>query len=207
MRLRSHGFTLVEMLMALALIGLLSVMLFEGVRFGGRVVAAADASFDRAAQLSVAFGFLQNAIGNAQLAKAAFATPEEEAKFDGSADELAFVTLSPAQVALGGFQRLRVNLEAGSSGRRLVVSWRTLHRADGDAGLDDLAPSILFDKVAAVEFAYFGVSEGAATPEWTSVWNSATRLPLLVRLRLTFVDGWHAPDLVAAPAVATVGEE
>jgi general secretion pathway protein J len=204
---RSQGFTLVEMLMALALIGLLSVMLFEGVRFGGRTVATADARFDRAAELSIAFGFLQNAIGNAQPAKSVFAEPGEDMQFAGSPDQLAFVTLSPAQVALGGFQRLSLQLEASAGGRRLVVAWKTLHRSDKDTPSDDLAPSVLVDKLAAAEFAYYGTPDEGNSPQWETEWNSATALPLLVRLRLTFADGSRAPELIVAPAAARANDD
>jgi general secretion pathway protein J len=199
MTTRADGFTLVELLIALTLVAMLSVMLFGGLRFGTRAVTVADARIDRAAEITTAYGFLQNAIGNAQLLPTLAQSSESGIKFSGSRDQLDFVTSPPAQLALGGFHRVHLGLEDGDNGRRLTIAWHVLSRAAPEVRISEVAPSLLVDRVSAVAFAYLVAPQQGASPEWRDEWVSATDLPLLVRLRITLADGWQAPDFVIAP--------
>jgi len=57
-----RGFTLVELLIALSLIGLITLLLFSGLRLGTRAWEGVETTADRTAELRVARNFLERAL-------------------------------------------------------------------------------------------------------------------------------------------------
>jgi general secretion pathway protein J len=199
-RAAEAGFTLVELLVAITLVGLMTVVLFGGLRFGTRAASAVGARSDRSAQLGVVYDFMQNELADARM----LTTSSDVAaapNFDGEPDSLSFITTPPAYLALGGFHLLRVALE-GERTRRLTVSWQQISRGALTSTPTTLQPSVILENIRSVEFAYFGTLDQNRPPEWLDRWNDQTALPQLVRLRIAWADGSHAPDLIVAPRLA-----
>jgi len=200
-RASEAGFTLVELLVAITLVGLMTVVMFGGLRFGTRAADAVSGRTDRAAQLGIVYDFMQNELTDARLPPASNDPTATPSDFDGEPDSLSFVTVPPAYLALGGFDMLRVALE-GEQSRRLTVSWRQLPHGSIPVTPVTLQPSIILEKIRAVEFGYFGTTDQNRPPEWQDRWNNQNSLPLLVRMRIAWADGSHAPDLIVAPRMA-----
>jgi general secretion pathway protein J len=201
------GFTLVELLIAITLLGLLMVMLFGGLRFGTQATTAASSIVVRTSEIATAYGFLREALGNAQPLPVDDATPQPRVMFDGDADHLEFVALPPGHLAPGDFHRLYVGLDdaprSNDGGRRpLMLRWNGVPRGPGASEPVAVPPSILRDRVGRVEFAYFGPGENGEPAAWQPRWQAAKSLPDLVRIRITFGDGWKAPELIVAPRLA-----
>lgn len=203
----SRGFTLIEMLVALTLFALLSVMLLGGLRFGTRATSAGTAQQEWSAEIATTANFLRNQLADAQPIDISGNTAQPAIAFDGSADSVEFVGLPPAHLALGGLHKFTITVEKNDAGvRQLVVIWRLI-RSDGTTTtLSDPHRSVLLDRVAAVEFSYFGGSTSDETPDWHDSWNEMPQLPLLIRLRIAFADGKHAPDLIVALRTAVAGQ-
>jgi general secretion pathway protein J len=195
------GFTLVELLVAITLVGLLTVVMFGGLRFGTRAADAVGARTDRAAQLGIVYDFMQNELTDARLPPASNDPTAASTDFDGEPDSLSFVTVPPGYLALGGFNMLRVALE-GEQTRRLTVTWRPIPHGSLPMPTGTLQPSVILEKIRTVEFGYFGTTDQNRPPEWQDRWNNQTALPLLVRLKIAWADGSAAPDLVIAPRMA-----
>jgi general secretion pathway protein J len=208
LRSRAAGFTLVELLIALMLMGLLTIMLLGNLHFGMRAVTAASATLDRSGQIATAEAFLRNTLSDAQSIPDPTA-PERGVSiiFDGAPDQIEFATLPPAYLAAGGFHRLTVSLKGEGDERRLIVTWQPIARGLKTTDLQELAPSVLLDKIGAAAFAYC-CRESAATepsdgpPQWTDRWPATDGLPRLIRLHLAFADGRQPPDLLVAPRQA-----
>ncbi len=193
------GFTLVELLVAITLVALLTVVLFGALRFGTRAADAVGARVDRSAQIAVVYDFMQNELADARPLASANDSPQAPLLFTGLADEITFVTTPPAYLALGGFHLLHVALAGSGPIRSLTVAWQPVTRGAATAETTPLQPSVLLDEVRAVEFAYFGVTQANRPPEWQDQWTGRMDLPQLVRVRLRLADGWQAPDLIVAP--------
>jgi general secretion pathway protein J len=199
---KSAGFTLLELLVAVSLLALLSVLLFGGLRIGLRSANAVDRRVDHTAQIAQAYDFMQNVLADARPLPIAADTLQSPIDFSGEPDRLSFVAVPPDDVGLGGFQLFRVALDGRGDDRRLVVSWQQIKRAGAATEPAMLQPSVLLDGVSSVDFAYFGMADPNRPPEWLNHWTDRLALPQLVRVRLTMADHWRAPDLVVAPRLA-----
>ncbi len=178
------GFTLLEVLVALALTALLATALVGMVRLGtigwertaARVSATeglvrADRTLRRQLAAMVPAGALGDIRGRPPL-------------FFGAADGFGWVARTPAAARAPGLYGQRVRSEAG--GGMILESWLL-----NDPARIDVAP--LFS-LAPIRFAYFGVVGPGSPPAWHARWAAGPIPPRLVRLR--FPQDAGLPDLV-----------
>lgn len=212
----ARGFTLLELLVAMTLLGLLAGLLFGGLGFGVRVWEKGDAELEMMTELQIAQGLIRRLINRALVTDLTEGEDEDAGIFEGTADALDFVGPAPAQAMAGGFYRLSVRADDESGKGRLVMSWRLLEPdelgADAGAGGNAEADEdenvvVLVDNIADVSLEYFGTDDetGDEDPRWQDRWEDMPGLPLLVRMTVTFPDGdrriW--PELVVAPMVTS----
>ncbi len=183
---RQSGFTLLEILVVVVVIGLLMAMLTGATRFATAAVSRGTSRADQAEATGTAERVLRRLI----LAAEPGAAPSPA--FRSAAHAVGFTTAaSPELVALPGMAAA----SAADCALRLDPAHRLLltlspRYAAGPGSAVKAAP--LLDGVAG-----FGVDfyDGAA---WQDAW-SASALPRLVRVRLRLVDGQAWPDIVVAP--------
>lgn len=192
------GFTLLEVLIAVVLLAMLTVVLFSGLHLGTRASEAIHQRLAHASQIGVVYDFLQNELANAQN----FGRPARQEGalpgFKGNAQALSFVTTPPDYLTSGGFELLHLRIEPEGGYGRLMVSWTPVLRGAGIARRASLQPSVLLNKVKRIAFAYYGVLGPNQRAAWHNAWVKSTDLPELVRLRVTLADGWQSPDLIVA---------
>ena len=199
---RTAGLTLIEMLVALALIGLLTAALFGGLRFAARASDRRTTAADQVGDLATAYGFLQGQLGNAQPYPATADPKDRQILFDGTPDQIEAITTSPSHLAMGGFFHLRLGVTRTDGGLRFLAEWREPPRRDAAFSKAALTPSVLLDHLKTISFAFFGTTDFAVPATWHDRWQGATALPKMIRLRVEFTDGRQAPDLIVAPQLA-----
>jgi general secretion pathway protein J len=204
---RSRGFTLVELLVALTLFALLSVLLFGGLRFGMRATESGTARLDFTDEIATASGFLRSQLADAQPLEKDDGAGRKSVAFEGEADSLEFVALPPAFLAGGGWYTIHLGVERADGHDLLVVRWRLVRQDQTSEAVSQPQDSVLLDRVRTVEFGYFGVLVDGDLPSWHAQWRDANLLPALVRLRVGFADGRQAPDLIVALRAAAVPQQ
>jgi general secretion pathway protein J len=188
-RRAAAGFTLLEMLVALAVFGFLLVGLNQTMHFGltawrqdarisGRNTELE--AVDRSLRLVVENLFAGDDLANPPIA--------------GTADSL--IGLSRLRTPDSGMRPIRVEAGLALSGNRLVLRWRPYHHWAAFRPPEPPRETDLLDGVGRLQIAYWG-----ATGTWVSHWDEPA-LPLLIRFRVTMRGERRWPDIVIAPLLS-----
>jgi general secretion pathway protein J len=183
-----RGFTLLELLIAMTLLGLLMLGLFGGLRLGVRVWEAGDAQAADRSRIEAVQRFIRTYLSQARPLSAADRTGDDVISFIGRRDQLDFTAALPAHLSAGGFEHVALSFAELDDGRGLVLRHGPLRRRDDGRAelfeLDDPETAVLLADVTEVEFSYFGAPDQRDDAEWTDRWEDQERLPLLVRIRI-----------------------
>ncbi len=190
---RQSGFTLLELVVAITLMGLVLVVLYSGLRLGLNSWDSGEARAEATNRLRLAQEFLRRQLAQSMAVYQPDDRGEEVVAFSGQPTGIEFVAPLLTQLGQGGLYRIRV--EAGDG--QLWLRWRPYRSDDPAAGEE--RETVLLEGVSAVEWAYFGPEreDDEESPRWRADWTSGERRPRLVRLNLNWRDEpW--PDLVVA---------
>jgi len=189
---RQAGFTLLELVVAITLMGLVLVVLYSGLRLGLNGWDSGEQRAEATNRLRLVQEFLRRQLAQSMTVYQTNDQQDRIAVFAGQANAIEFVAPMLAQLGQGGLYRVRVEASDG----RLWIRWRPYLPADPSAGEE--RETGLLDGVSAVEWAYFGPEgDDDSQPQWRSDWTSPERRPVLVRLNLN-LRGEPWPDLVVA---------
>jgi general secretion pathway protein J len=198
---REAGFTLVELLVALIVAGLLTAMVFGGVKLGLRAWARSRDTAAEASDLWAVETVLRRTLGEAYPTFASTQLNDTSVAFAGDGESLALVAPLPQALGAGIPARMRFFLVPDGASEALVMAWR-LDLPGAESGEAPPEAQVrLLDHVGAIHFDYFGPIALAGAPVWQAQWSGRNRLPDLVRLRIerdrSTLPAW--PDLVVGP--------
>jgi general secretion pathway protein J len=190
------GFTLLETLVALVVLGFLVVGLTHGVRTGLALWSAQSRRLGEAADLDAVERTLRNVLSGIPTAPSGDAG-SGTVTFDGGPHRLAFVGDLPT--GLGTTRLANIDLELKD--RRLILSW-TPHRHEiSSAPPPKPTETKLVGGVKRLDLAYWGSTSPDQPATWQGRWQGP-QLPDLIRVRLVFAAGdrRHWPALIVASA-------
>ena len=188
---RERGFTLLEVLIAMTLLGLLMMLLFGGMRLGTRAWETNSNRIEEIEEIQISHQIIRRMLSQAyplvEPTESIDAIVGRRIEFQGEPEYVAFTGLMPAHLG-GGFHRFELSVKNDSSEASLALRWRRVSsEGEYDGATDN--ETILIERISAAKFTYFGVVEGATDPDWQQEWRNRTRLPALVRLVIDFPDG------------------
>ena len=186
----ADGFTLLEVLVAIVVLGLLLLGLAQGTSFGLLTFNQQTRLMERRTDLDAVYRTLRHLIEHARPG-----TEWEPLLFVGTAHSVIFTTVVPFQTDMSPSRRADVELLVDSMHRLILVWTPHLHAIRIGPPPAPAAVPVL-PGVARLDLNYWPAKGGG----WTPVWNDPIP-PRLVRIRVVFSDtselGW--PDLLSAP--------
>lgn len=191
------GFTLLEVIVALVVLGFLMVGLTQGVRAGLSLRHAQVHRLDQTADLDAAMRILRSLLSQLPVNAAGdrLLTASDGSGFKGEADRVSFVGNLPTGLGTTRLAEMTLAVENG----RLVLSWRPHHHEQLLGPPPPLVRTVLLSGVERFQLAYWGSPNNSGTASWHATWEAGDA-PLLIRVKLEFAkhDPRHWPALIAA---------
>mgnify|MGYP001347418355 CR=1 FL=1 len=215
-----RGFTLLELLIGMTLLGFILALLFGGFRLAADSWDAVEARVERTNDQQLARALVRRLLAQMQPLRWKKAVNQPIA-FIGEPRVLRAVAPLTGQAGSGGLRLIELGQESGEptqtgqtgqTGRtengplRLVLRHAPLlyDAQDFAGGLGEAKSHLVLGDLDSVEFSYFGPEKRGDPPRWQDTWTNQEQLPQLVRLRLGSREaGWR--DLVVAPMVGATG--
>lgn len=194
----ASGMTLIELLVALALVGFVATMLFGALKYGGRVWTLSQRQDRNLEDVLTAELFLRSRIERIDPFIPDADPARHHLPVEGHPDEVYFSAPSPQSAALRGLYRYRLFVDRRAGSDHLSIAWR-LDRNGAPAGDNWQAEPLVHD-IRALTIDYFEYDAGAPA-HWVPEWRDRRALPALVRVRVEFkdADSRRWPELVVRP--------
>ncbi len=183
-RKHTAGFTLLELVIAISILGLVVLMMADGVQFAGAVwergskahAKIEDELVGRNAFRRYVSQALPLSVGRTRLTRSPVA-------FVGERHQMRFVAPPPDHIEDGALRLFDLRIETSNDTSRLVMQTRPLQPDLSDFDQDANAhESLLQSDFADAVFSYFRVNLNQQGGEWFSEWKEQPDLPSLVKL-------------------------
>jgi general secretion pathway protein J len=196
------GFTLVELLVGLALFSLLVTLLFDNVRFGLRAWHSAGTSAEQFERSMISQDLLRRTIGNLYpMMVVTNGALQQQIDFEGTREVISFLGNAPIASNGGGRFRFSIFVERKQEQAELVMTSTPELASSDDQSMT--RRTLLLSGIDRAEFSYLGETAMERKLQWNDSWAKRSDIPRLVRLRVGFRSGdarlW--PDLLIAPRI------
>jgi general secretion pathway protein J len=198
MKRAMHGFSLLEILAALALLALLLIGVYTGVRAAIHSVDIGSTAIGRLDQIRSTQQLLRRELMQSMAVPLAHNDRGDNLYFSGESKQLSFVAPLPGYLGKLGPQLQQLSLEPDTHDTLQLVARFALLPPDGSAPQPLGEPEVLLDGIRGGVFSYRGRDERGEPADWRSDWPDGRQLPQLVRIELQ-VDGRDAWPVLEVP--------
>lgn len=197
---RVRGFTLVEVLLATALLAAGLALAFGTLRAATATVERGEALAAQNEGMRAALGFLRRRLVSAQPV-VFHVDPDsgDQLRFHGDAQRLQFVADLPPYLGRGGPALHDIEVVDDGDGRlRLQVRFATVLAGETVAEDAPVEPEPLARGLSEVRLHYRGIDPDGGLTGWMDSWDAPDRLPLLVRVDISDAHSGPWPPMVVA---------
>lgn len=212
------------------MVSLIMVLLFAGLRVGGRAWDGVEVTAERVGAVRLAAGFLLRTLTQARAATLVF-DGSQVGVFAGDAQRLEYAAPLSEHVGVAGIYVLRLEREGhGAKGALVLTRWlihpevlegKVTGVAEWKPIVEDSQPdlaglpldldaaggafgrTLLLEGVEDIVISYFGVLAGETDPDWHKEWLEQPVPPALIRIHLRTIDQTWPDLIVALPAPRT----
>lgn len=194
---RVRGFTLVELLVTMALLSLLMLGMASALRTMAQTEERVDARLADADEFRVATGFLRVILGriSAQKNTLSLRAGSSPYLFEGLPNAMSWIGIMPARYGAGGRNFFHLSMESVQGEAALVVRFVPWKDSATFPDWAQTQSQVLVRGVTAFAFAYEDAHQ--EPPVWVSSWGRIDSVPERVRLELQTASGQWPVWIVA----------
>lgn len=202
---RQGGFTLIEVLLAIALVSIIMAMAYGGFRASVRATTSGEEVIEQTNRLRVVQQFVRRQLMQSRALIIEQFEDGEIVRFQGDGEHVRFVSPMPGYLSYGGPYVQELSLERGSDGMELVYYYAMLNGYEPDMLREVSDGRVLMEGLAGGEFIFLDYDQETGETFWTDFWEEPERLPLAVGVMLDMDSdrGLAWPDLIAPVMVDT----
>ena len=197
----SKGFTLIEILIAITLLGIMMVLLFGSLRIGAKNWDAGEEKIVETSQITIVQNFLRTYLASAIPADD-FNEDEPVFSFVGSGDSIQFASTLPPYGVRKGQHLFKLFLKDEGDTTSLNVSVQTFYPLEEEEVKDDI---VLLENIEKLEINYFGPDEFGEGTQWDTKWEEKRVLPRLIQIDIQLKDKPPWPALRVATRIEALG--
>ena len=174
-RARTRGFTLIELMVALALFAILASILFGSLRLAGRSADAGEEKAQASSGMRLASDYLREQLVS-QHPQRMRKMLEFPLLFGGSGEELRFAATLPGRVGVGGMWYYKLSIaSAPGKERTALVLDRVMPDLDALSlpAFSDTQRSVLADDIKSIKISYLGRGSGSSGIEDGSTFSES----------------------------------
>src|SRR5689334_20613971 len=131
---KTAGFTLIEVLVTITVLGLLGVLVFDGSRVAGKTRSRVTEQTAASADIRAVYDVLRQAIGSAYPVPLGDDASGNRIAFEGGDAQISLIAPLPAAIASGVRAAMRFSVIAGPRPQAFVMEWRFDLPGSGDGG-------------------------------------------------------------------------
>lgn len=182
-RRHAAGFTLLEILLALALLALVMLGVWGALAGATRVTHSADAVMARSEAVRTVQQFLRRYVSGAEAQPYVTGTAARARMFEGSATSMRYVAPLPMQSGHAGLYLQTVSLEKNDSGGMSLSLAYQPYTGDLPATAKPIEHVLLTD-LRGGKFQYLAAAAFGKPAAWRDDWQAVNGLPMAVRIHL-----------------------
>jgi general secretion pathway protein J len=208
-RCAEAGFTLLEILLSVALLALVISLAYASIRVAVQAARSGEALIERTEEMRTAQGFLRRQLS--QMLPSAYEQLEdngEQKRFEGAAEWVRFVAPMPGYLSRGGAHVQELALVRNRDAYQLEFRHAQLNGYVAEEGFDpEQEPVVLIDGIRDARFGFRRIEAEGGLSEWMDEWDDPQALPLLIRLEIEFdrEDQRRWPEFEVASLAASAG--
>lgn len=181
---RSQGYSLVELIIVMLLLGAIAIACENGLHFGAQVWAHGASDAQSESQLVSSQMILRSL-----LVQILPRTKGDYVSFEGETTTITFDVVPPQAFQAGGTAHAQLHIVHSPPKNQLVLEMQSVTMPTFKKR------AVLFSNNATIRFAYLDISGQSQT--WLSFWRDRNRLPSAIRI--TASDGKQWPPLIVRP--------
>lgn len=180
------GFTLLELLIAMSLLGLIFAALTGGLRFGTTAWQRASVSLSQSEDMRLTYQTLRRQLSTSVPLPDSPPQGQDIGSFSGRRDRVSFIGPAPARAMAPGLFRLTLALEPDAGTQALTLRWQRLGETVSGKESNSMEP--VLRGVRSLEFGYYGQIGSGLEPTWANEWRDNEQSPNLIRISIGFAD-------------------
>lgn len=200
--IKHRGFTLLELLIAMTLLGLVLVVMYSSLNISMRGWDKGSDRTEIVNELRLVQEFIRTQLRQSITVYQNDPVEGRVIFFDGKKDTIGWVAPMLTFLGRGGLYFVQLDIVEEQDNDVLRLSWYPYHpdlNEDNPPDPDSIEETVLLSRIESFSLSYFGAEEVGEDPEWFDDWESLLERPQLVRMEITTPDiDW--PPLVVALA-------